>query len=77
MTQKESAYGRARRLGERVFYEAETDTIRTQPENYLVAVHASGSGWRFDLDNSIRWLGKKDLNDVLTQTARLAEAHSH
>lgn len=69
---KRSAYEQAREKGQRVFYEPETQTIRTQPENYLIAYRADGRGWYFDIDAALLRSPKNDLNLILTETVRLA-----
>lgn len=48
-------YKTAKELNKRVFYEEYTDTIRTCPENYCVAVRRNGqfSCAGFDLDGAL------------------------
>lgn len=45
----ESAWEQARRLGRRVFYEPETETVRQCPQNYCLVVRRDGQ-WQMDID---------------------------
>lgn len=74
MAYADSAWERAHRAGVRVFWEEATETIRTQPENYLIAIRKS-TGWHFDLDASILRLSKAKINEILTEAVRIAEAN--
>ena len=48
----ESAWERARRLKRRAFYESATQTIRSCPENYCLAIGGPGC-WRPSVDAAI------------------------
>lgn len=51
-----SAWDKAFKLGHRVFYERATETLRTCPENYCIAVRQrtpDGYKWTLFLDGSL------------------------